>query len=159
MLGYLFTQMLGSACCVILLCYFNAGLFISTEPLGWHCLRWNFSTTHPLRAQAFSRGHMMRFQVFLSLWIITSWLCIDKIPEVANTKVSKPKRYSLSNVRLCHAPLNRLIQTCPTCLRHDVESICIIQPKCSCKAGRHGFSNHGRAEAMVSRRSCVSTPK
>ncbi len=41
------------------------------------------------------RGHMMRFQVFLSLWSVTSCSCIDKIPEVANTKVSKPKRYSL----------------------------------------------------------------
>ncbi len=29
---------------------------------------------------------MMRFQVFLSLWSVTSCLCIDKIPEVANTK-------------------------------------------------------------------------
>ncbi len=32
---------------------------------------------------------MMRFQVFLSLWSVTS--CIDKIPEVAKTKVSKPE--------------------------------------------------------------------
>ncbi len=38
----------------------------------------------------------MRFQVLLSLLSVTSWLCIDKIPEVAKTKVSKPKRYSLS---------------------------------------------------------------
>ncbi len=29
---------------------------------------------------------------------------IDKIPEVAKTKVPKPKRYSLSKLRLCHAP-------------------------------------------------------
>ncbi len=62
----------------------------------------------------------MRFQVFLSLWSVTSCLCIDKIPEVAKTKVSKPKRYSLLNLRLDHAPLKRLIQTRPTCLRHDV---------------------------------------
>ncbi len=52
----------------------------------------------------------------LSLWSVTSCLCIDKIPEVAKTKVSKPKRYSLSKL----PPLKRLIQTCPTCLRHDV---------------------------------------
>ncbi len=38
---------------------------------------------------------MMRFQVFLSLLSVTSCLCIDKIPEVARTKVSKPKRFSL----------------------------------------------------------------
>ncbi len=49
----------------------------------------------------------------LSLWRVTSCLCIDKIPEVANTKVSKPKRYSLSK-------LKRLIQTHPTCLRRGV---------------------------------------
>ncbi len=42
----------------------------------------------------------MRFQVFLSLWSATSGLCKDKIPEVAKTKVSKPKRYSLSKLRL-----------------------------------------------------------
>ncbi len=63
---------------------------------------------------------MMRFQVFLSLWSVTSWLCIDKIPEVAKTKVSKPKRYSLSKLILDHAPLKQLIQTRPTCLRHCV---------------------------------------
>ncbi len=34
-------------------------------------------------------------------------------PEVVKTKVSKPKRYSLSKLRLCHAPLKRLIQTHP----------------------------------------------
>ncbi len=63
---------------------------------------------------------MMRFQVLLSLWSVTSCLCIDKIPEVAKTKVSKLKRYSLSKLKLCHAPLKRLIQTRPTCLRHNV---------------------------------------
>ncbi len=52
---------------------------------------------------------MMRFQVLLSLWSVTSCLCIDKIPEVAKTKVSKPKRYSLSKLRLDHALLKRLI--------------------------------------------------
>ncbi len=53
---------------------------------------------------------MMRFQVLLYLWSVTRGLCLDKIPEVAKTKVSKPKRYSLSNLRLCHAPLKWLIQ-------------------------------------------------
>ncbi len=42
---------------------------------------------------------MMRFQVFLSLWSVTSCLCMDKIPEVAKTKVSTPKRYSLYKTR------------------------------------------------------------
>ncbi len=40
----------------------------------------------------------MRFQVFLSLWSVTSCSCIDKIPEVAKTKVSKPK-YILYKVK------------------------------------------------------------
>ncbi len=51
----------------------------------------------------------------------TSCLCIDKIPEVAKTKVSNPKRYSLSKLRLCHALLKQLIQTRPACLHHGVE--------------------------------------
>ncbi len=42
----------------------------------------------------------MRFQVFFSLWIVTSWWCIDKIPEATKTKVSKPNKYSLSKLRL-----------------------------------------------------------
>ncbi len=28
----------------------------------------------------------MRFQVFLSLWSVASWLCVDKIPEVSKTE-------------------------------------------------------------------------
>ncbi len=59
------------------------------------------------------KGHMVRFQVFLSLWSVTSWLCIDKIPEVAKTKVSKPKRYSLFKVKTLPSPLKWLIQTHP----------------------------------------------
>ncbi len=34
-----------------------------------------------------------------SLRGVTSWLCIDKIPEVAKTKVSNPRRYSLLKVK------------------------------------------------------------
>ncbi len=56
---------------------------------------------------------MMRFQVLLSLWSVTSSLCIDKIPEVTKTKVLNLKRYSLSKSRLDHALLKRLIQTRP----------------------------------------------
>ncbi len=83
----------------------------------------------------------MRFQVLLSLWSVTSWLCIDKIPEVAKTKVSKPKRYSLSKLRFCHAPLKRLIQTRPHMSTSRRGNICIMPPKCSCKERRRGFSN------------------
>ncbi len=46
----------------------------------------------------------MRFQVLLSLWSITSCLFRDNIPEVTKTNISKPNRYSLSKLRLVHAP-------------------------------------------------------
>ncbi len=68
---------------------------------------------------------MMRFHFFLSLWSVTSCLCIDKIPEVAKTKVSKPNKYSLSKLRFCHAPLKWLIQTHPQMSTSQCENICI----------------------------------
>ncbi len=71
----------------------------------------------------------MRFQVFLSLWSVTSCLCIDTIPEVAKTKVSKPKRYSLSKLRLDHALLKRLIQTRPHMSTSRCGKICKTLPK------------------------------
>ncbi len=46
----------------------------------------------------------MQFQVCLSLWSVTSWLCTDKIPEVAKTKVSKPKRFFIKVKTLPHLP-------------------------------------------------------
>ncbi len=70
----------------------------------------------------------MRFQVFLSLWGVTSCLCIDEIPEVTKTKVSKPKRYSLSKLRLVHDPLKLLIQTPP----HMSMSGCVCVCACAC---------------------------
>ncbi len=66
-----------------------------------------------------------RFQVVLSLWSVTSCLCIDKIPEVAKTEVSKPKRYSLSKWRLCHVPLKWLIQTHPHMSTSRCRNICV----------------------------------
>ncbi len=69
----------------------------------------------------------MRFQVLLSLWSVTSCLCIEKIPEAAKTKDSKPKRYSLSkNI----PPKNGSFKHAPTCLRHCVCKICKTPPKC-----------------------------
>ncbi len=88
---------------------------------------------------------MMRFQVLLSLWSVTSRLCIDKIPEAANTKVSKPKRYSLSKLRLCHAPLKQLIQTRPHMSTSRCGNIYI----------RRGFSNRSSVDTAVSGRHCV----
>ncbi len=97
----------------------------------------------------------MRFQVFLSLWSVTSCLCIYKIPEVAKTKVSKPKRYSLSKLRLCHAPLKQLIQTRPHMSTSRCGNICLMQPKCSRKERRRGFSNRSSVDAAMSGRHCV----
>ncbi len=82
-------------------------------------------------------------------------LCIDKFPEVAKTKVSKPKRYSLSKLRLCHAPLKRLIQTCPHMSTSWCGNICVMPPKCSRKERRRGFSNRSSVDAAVSGRRCV----
>ncbi len=89
----------------------------------------------------------MRFQVLLSLWSVTSCSCIDKIPEVAKTKVSKPKRYSLSKLTLCHAPLKRLIQTRPHMSTSQCGNICLMPPKCSRKERRRGFSNRNSVDA------------
>ncbi len=96
----------------------------------------------------------MRFQALLSLWSVASCLCIDEIPEVAKTKVSKPKRYSLSKLGLCHAPLKRRIQTRPMSTPQCV-NICIMQPKCSCKEKRCGFSNCSSVDAAVCVCVCV----
>ncbi len=98
---------------------------------------------------------MMRFQVFLSHWSVTSCLCIDKIPKVAKTKVSKPKRYSLSKLRLCHAPLKRLIQTRPHMSTSRCGNICIMPPKCARKERRRGFSNRSSVDAAMSGRRYV----
>ncbi len=97
---------------------------------------------------------MMRFQVSLPLWSVTSCLCIDKIPEVPKL-VSNPKRYSISKLRLCHAPLKWLIQTCPHMSTSRCGKICVMLPKCSRKERRCGFSNCSSVEAAVSGRCCV----
>ncbi len=67
---------------------------------------------------------MMRFQVLLSLWSVTSCLCIDKIPEVAKTKVLNLKRYSLLKSRLDHALLNRLFPTRPNMSTSRCGKVC-----------------------------------
>ncbi len=102
---------------------------------------------------------MMRFQVFLSLWSVTSCLCIDKIPEVAKTKVSKPKRYSLSKLRLDHALLKQLIQTRPHMSTSRCGEIFIRPPKSLRKErGRDIFSRCSvvAAAGAMSWRRCES---
>ncbi len=102
---------------------------------------------------------MMRFQVLLSLWSVTSCLCIDKIPEVAKTKVSKPKRYSLSKLRLDHAFLKQLIQTHPYMSTSLCGKICITPPKRTRKERGHDFYSGCSivaAAGTMSWRRCVS---
>ncbi len=81
----------------------------------------------------------MRFHVFLCLWSVTSCLCIYKICKVATIKVSNPKRYSLSKLRLGHAFLKRLIQTHPHMSTSRCGEICITPPKCIRNEKRHNF--------------------
>ncbi len=64
---------------------------------------------------------------FSFLFGVTICSCIYKLHEVAKTKVSKPKRYSLSKLRLVHAPLKRLIQYMSTSWCGE---IFITPPKC-----------------------------
>ncbi len=125
--------------------------FLWTQRSGFR-LQLNYHTTVVFVKK---KGHMMRFQVFLSLWSVTSWLCIDKIPEVAKTKVSKPKRYSLSKLRLCHALLKRLVQTRPHMSTSRCGNISLMQPKCSREERRCGFSNRTSVDAGMSGRCCV----
>ncbi len=62
----------------------------------------------------------MRFQVLLSLWSVTSCSCIDKIPEVAKTKVSKPKTLVFIKVKTLPSPPKTAHLNTPPRLRHDV---------------------------------------
>ncbi len=71
------------------------------------------------------------------------------------TKVSNPKRYSLSKLRVSHAPPKRLIQTRPHMSTSQCGNICIMPPKCSRKERRRGFSNRSSVDAAVSGRHCV----
>ncbi len=98
---------------------------------------------------------MRQFQIFLSLWSVKSWLCIDEIPEIAKTKVSKSKRYSLSKFRLCHAPPKQLIQIRPHMSTSRWGNICETPPKGSRKERRHVFNKQSSAEAAMSGRHCV----
>ncbi len=103
---------------------------------------------------------MMWFQVLLYLLIVTNWLWLDKIPEIAKTEVSKPKRYSWSNLRFYHTPLKWLSQTHPhmstsrcgnICIRHvSVTAIVLKQPWQREAVNRNAFyGRQSRLELMV----------
>ncbi len=97
---------------------------------------------------------MMRFKVF-SLWSIIGLLCIDKIPEVAKTELSIPKRYSLSKSWHCQAPLKTSTSNTPPMSTSRCGNICVMPPKCSRKERRRGFSDRSSVDAAVSGRLCV----
>uniref|UniRef100_A0A672MMB8 Plexin A1 n=1 Tax=Sinocyclocheilus grahami TaxID=75366 RepID=A0A672MMB8_SINGR len=67
--------------------------------------------------------------------MLTNWFTflLNKFLKVsvyiAKTKVSKPKRYSLSKLRLCHTPLKRLVLTRPHISTSLCGNICIMPPK------------------------------
>ncbi len=89
-------------------------------------------------------------------------MCIDKVPEVAKTKVSKPKRYSLFKLRLDHAHLKRLIQTHPHVSTSRCGKICKTPPKCICNERRWNYYSHCSivaAAGAMSWRCCVSLLK
>ncbi len=91
---------------------------------------------------------MIWFQVFLCLWSVTSCLYSDKIHKVAKTKVSNPKRYSLSKLRLVHSFLKRLHKSTSLCGK-----ICITPPKCLRKERRRNF--YSRCSIVVVETLCV----
>ncbi len=62
---------------------------------SWSTLRNILARVMEFHQEISCRSHMTWFQVSLSLWSVTHRSCIDKIPEVAKTKVSKPKINSL----------------------------------------------------------------
>ncbi len=110
-----------SACVHKTVVFFIAGLYASDRRWWRFChslLSFEFKITHlesgdnrteMVLLLTKNNNNEMWFQVVLYLWSVTSWLCIDKIPEVTKTKASKPKRYSLSKLRLVHAPIKQLV--------------------------------------------------
>ncbi len=105
-------------------------------------------------------GHVMRFQVFLSLWSVTRRQCIDKILKGAKTKVSNPKRYSLLKLKLTSTPnSNGLFKHAPPPMSTSrCGKICITPPKCLCKERGSNFYSRivvAAASAMYWRY-CVS---
>ncbi len=85
-----------------------------------------------------------------SIWIVTSWLCIDKNHKIAKTKVSKPKRYSLSVTTLPRPP-KTAHSNMSTAL---CGNICGMPPKCAVTAFSK-FSNRSSVDAAMSGRRCV----
>ncbi len=78
-----------------------------------------------------------------------------RTPKVAKTKISKPNIYSLSNLRLVHSPLKRLIQTRPTCLCHDAEIFAKCSPNVPAKKEGVVSVTTVSVEAALSGRNCV----
>ncbi len=116
-------------------CCFKKKIWYTHRPI----FLWNPIWGPEMGISRYSVTRYCNLITFPAMWSVTSWLCIDEIPEVAKNKVSKPKRYSLSKLRFCHPLLKRLIKTPPTCLRHDVEIFAYCHPNV-----------HARKEGVVS---------
>ncbi len=65
------------------------------KKFSWSILRNILARVMEFHQEISCRCHMTWFQVSLSLWSVAHRSCIDKIREVAKTKVSKPKINSL----------------------------------------------------------------
>uniref|UniRef100_A0A671KSV7 Tight junction protein ZO-2-like n=1 Tax=Sinocyclocheilus anshuiensis TaxID=1608454 RepID=A0A671KSV7_9TELE len=89
------------------------------------------STDEPQPKSAISRSSEPVSEEVSVLWKPSCHLTtVRKIPEVAKTTVSKPKRYSLSKLRLCHTPLKRLVLKRPHISTSLCGDISIMRPKC-----------------------------
>ncbi len=92
---------------------------------------------------------MIRFQVLLFLWRVTSCSCIDKIPEVAKTKVSKPEIFYIKVKTLPCPPKTAHLNTPPHV--SQCGKICITPPT--------DFYSGCSNVAAMSWRHCVSFVK
>uniref|UniRef100_A0A673FY28 CTP synthase n=1 Tax=Sinocyclocheilus rhinocerous TaxID=307959 RepID=A0A673FY28_9TELE len=90
-------------------------MFCHVEPEQVSLDHTGLKTTEAVEITVEHRGHMMRFQCFLSLWSVTSSWCIKKICKVAKTKYvdsadleastlqEEPVRYHEAWQKLCSA--------------------------------------------------------
>ncbi len=101
------------------------------------------------------KGSYGAISSFLSLWSATICLCIDKIPEVAKTKVSN-QRDILYKFKTRSCPPKTAHSNTPHMSTSQCGEICKTPPKCIRKErGRDFYSRCSNVAAMSWRR-CVS---
>ncbi len=96
---------------------------------------------------------MMQFQVFLSLWRVTSCSCIDKIHEVAKTSL-KTKEIFFIKVMTRQRPPKMAFKHAPTCLHHNVGRFAKLLPNVYAK--KEGAVFIVAVVLLLSWRCCVS---